>query len=256
MGMGNKMRPDSLVDDVILELWSGGDGPPILFTNQNIRRMLRLVRATKEDVFCDLGSGFAQNLIIAASEFGVRQCIGVEENKARYEMAQERIEKLEDHKRIAHDQVKIVNSRYEKVIKGKVRGINLKNATIIFFGLRDPKILDLFSSHLLPATGCRFVYYDLCLYPEIMPSGSDYPFYYSLSPFKWTKDQKNPELDWLRALVRKKNRKQSQQEQIQELWDELTHDHNVQNFSIEELAEHFDNYKKRLDNVVRRGFQK
>ena len=86
-----------------------------------------------------------------------------------------------------------------------------------------------------------------------MPTGSDYPFYYSISPFKWTKDQENPELDWLRAVVMKKRMMQSRPEEIQDLWDEMTHDHNVQDFSLEELTEHFDDYRKRLDSVVKKG---
>ena len=44
-------------------------GPPVYYPNQNIRRMLNLAQATEKDIFCDLGSGFGQNIVIS---LGVR----------------------------------------------------------------------------------------------------------------------------------------------------------------------------------------
>ena len=48
------------LDDINLEdeYWHQGD--PIRFTNPEIRRMLTLAKAGKDDVFCDFGSGFAK----------------------------------------------------------------------------------------------------------------------------------------------------------------------------------------------------
>ena len=62
----------SLIDDVRASEETNS-GPPILSTNQNIRKMLALAAVGKGDVFYDLGSGWGQNLIVALTEFGVRR---------------------------------------------------------------------------------------------------------------------------------------------------------------------------------------
>ena len=62
------MPKKSLIDDV--EIAEEDDkGRPILFTNQEIRRMLTLAGVGSKDVFWDLGCGWGQNLIVALMEF-------------------------------------------------------------------------------------------------------------------------------------------------------------------------------------------
>jgi len=51
-------------------------GHPILFDNQEIRQMLSLARVGPSDVFYDLGSGWGQNLIIAITEFMLKEQLG------------------------------------------------------------------------------------------------------------------------------------------------------------------------------------
>ena len=57
------MRKGSKIDDI--DTNNGELGPAILFTNPEIRRMLKLAGAGQRDVFFDLGCGWGQNLIIA-----------------------------------------------------------------------------------------------------------------------------------------------------------------------------------------------
>ena len=147
--------------------------------------MLNLSKTGKDDVFFDLGSGWGQNLIIAASEFGVKRCVGVETSKARCQKARGRIKKWENEGRIKIDQIKIINRSYIDVIEAKVRNVKLSDATVIFFGLDDLRAWKLMRRNDLPRRGCRFVYYYLTLFPDIMPdqNGVDHPFYVSTAPF-------------------------------------------------------------------------
>ena len=45
---------------------------PITLSNRDIRMMLKLAEANKNDVFCDLGCGHGQLCIIAVKEFNVK----------------------------------------------------------------------------------------------------------------------------------------------------------------------------------------
>ena len=85
------MRKQSLIDDVDVYTVSSSMGHAIYFPNQDIRRMLRLAKAGRNDVFYDLGSGWGQNLIIALTEFNVKKAVGFEINKSRREKAENRL---------------------------------------------------------------------------------------------------------------------------------------------------------------------
>src|SRR5882672_2122716 len=78
----------------------GDYGPPMLFSYPEIRRMLKLVEAGKDDVFYDLGCGWGQNLIVAATEFGVRKCVGIEMLTHRFRKAKEFVSKRSLSKQI------------------------------------------------------------------------------------------------------------------------------------------------------------
>ena len=85
-----------LINDVSLDE-EEDKGDPIMFTNQEIRRMLRLARAGPRDVFCDLGCGWGQNLIIALTEFEVAKVVGVEKDFCRKRKCEERLRNWEKH---------------------------------------------------------------------------------------------------------------------------------------------------------------
>ena len=163
------MPKKSLIDDV--ELSDVDDkGYPILFTNQEIRKMLDLVNANENDVFYDLGSGWAQNLIVARNEFGIKKCVGIEKDRERFAKSIERIKKgrLQNH-------ITIINSDFDKLISGNRTDVNLREATIVFYGLSgDKKFLRDIEKKL--QKGCRFVYYFNTIFPEIMPNLANYPF--------------------------------------------------------------------------------
>ena len=226
-----------MIDDVFLDD-DEDKGYPILFTNQEIRKMLRLANAGTGDVFYDLGSGWGQNLIVALTEFGVRKAVGVEQDRERHHVSLERLEK----RRIPAQRGSVVRGEFERVFSGRVKEANISEATIVFYGLStDRSVITGIKKHL--QKGVRLVYYYLCLFPEIMPDRVDYPFYLSIAPFRRPRSQ----YEWLSSIVRKKasSLRKGERPSLQELWDELSHDYDVKH-----VADRIEDYRKRLRTQI------
>ena len=70
------MRKNSLIDDVEMSDFDK-NGPPILFQNPEIRKMLKLAKAKEEDIFYDLiimgsrGLGAFKELLLGSVSFKV-----------------------------------------------------------------------------------------------------------------------------------------------------------------------------------------
>jgi hypothetical protein len=237
------MLERSLIDDVTIRRPSSikkvdrGYGEPILFENALIRRMLNLAKAGKDDVVFDFGCGWAQNLIIAATEFDVKRCMGIERLKRRYLKAKERVER----KRLS-DQITIILGEFEDLIMGKSKEAKLEDATIIIYLLdSDKEFINDLSKRL--QKGCRLVYHYSTLFPEIKPNAIDHPFYVSTFPF----ERSSSELDWLKSIVHKEKSShpqgvRGQEPSAEELWAELKHDYHVIGISRKDVTE----YKRRL----------
>lgn len=213
----------SIVDDISLAD-EDFEGNAILFQNSEIRKMFRLAQLKKDDVFFDLGCGYGQNLKIALTEFNVSKAIGFEKNLERNKIANERLTKL-SKLGVKNSRWEVRKEDFEKVLlKDKIKDLQLTDATVIFYGLSTTRsLLEKIEKRL--KKGCRLICYNLCLFPEIMPKRSDFPFFVYQYPFKRTKSEWN----WLNAIVQKEksvfpNKKKPS---VQELWDELSHDYDV-----------------------------
>lgn len=232
----------SLIDDLSTKesTQKGSDGYPILFSNPEIRRMLRLANAGPNDVFFDLGCGWGQNLKIALTEFGVKRAIGFEIRNKRAAKARSRLRALG----LSKARWKITEHPYEGLYEGPVEGVKLEDATIVFLSiLSDEDFIDELSKHV--NEGCRLLFYYSALIPEVMPNDKDYPFYVCTAPFQRTKT----EHAWLKEVVfwRESSLYQNRTPDTPELWDELRHDARMDSdltFLIQ--------YKKRLRNLSRR----
>ncbi len=208
---------NSKIDDVRVSWPKSGLGPPILFTNIDIRRMLRLAGARQNDVFYDLGCGWAQNLIVAATEFGVRKCVGIERDKRRYLKAVQRV-----RARNLPSRIKIVRGNFEDIVDGTLAGEDIKEASILFYGLStSAEFLERFSNRM--KKDARLAYYYNTLFPEIKADRADYPFYVSAQPFT----RPVSEHDWLDSIIQKEKSslKIGSKPSTEELWDELAHDY-------------------------------
>lgn len=148
-------------------------GPEDYQSGRHIRKILRLARASKEDVFYDLGCGRGQLCIVAVTEFGVKKAVGIELHRGRAAKAAASVRELGLTER--------VEIRNEDFMES-----DLSDATIVYSGLEevdedvafferklraDSKVVSLF----LPYVG-------------ILPAAADYPFYLMEVPFRKTRD--------------------------------------------------------------------
>ncbi len=226
---------NELIDDMRLPKRRPKWGYPILFTNHEIRRMLTLANAGKNDIFYDLGCGWGQNLIIALTEFRVKKVVGIENDYKRSKVARRRLEKVAMLTRW-----RVIKDDFEKLFSDKLENAKLKEATIVFYGLDSSKtVLNGLQKRL--KSGCKLINYFNCLFPEIKYDKIDYPFYISKFPFKKPRSQN----EWLRTVVskRKIHNKNEKKLDSSKLWEELQHDYDVIG-----LRDEVRKYKRRLRN--------
>lgn len=226
----------SWIDDVRLPTRYPKWGYQILFPNNDIRRMLNLVKATPDDIFYDLGCGWGQNLIIALTEFRLKKVVGIEDDAKRINVAIKRLKKIE-----INGEWHMLQNKFEDLFHDKIKDFNLSEATIVFYGLNPSKdVLKGLEKKL--RKGCRLITYFNCLFPEIMPDTIDYPFYVSRYPFHYTKTAKQ----WLNTVVqkRKSTLKQSEKIGLMELWEEFSHD-----FEILGIRNQISMYRRRFKKL-------
>src|SRR2546428_7851468 len=134
----------SRINDISLDE-NEDKGHPILFNNQEIRQMLTLARVGPTDVFYDLGSGWGQNLIIAITEFHVRRAVGIEKDRERHHVSTERLQKWG----IPPSRGVAVLDDFRRVLAGRVKGVDLAEATVVFYGLSTDRFtIDRLRRHL------------------------------------------------------------------------------------------------------------
>ncbi len=223
-------------DDINLEdeYWHQGD--PIRFTNPEIRRMLTLAKAGKDDVFCDFGSGFAQNVILALNEFGVKKAIGIESDDTRVWRSRLRLEELGLHKK-----GRIIFGQFEDLDDAVLRKV-----TILFYGLSgwDELVSRLQRVWKDTKTHRRLIWNDWHPIPEAFPDEVDYPFF--LTYFPQTR-KKYPQRDWLVRVVLQPETmiKDSAKRSQKELWEEFSHNLDVLQFRDDVME-----YRRRLRKVA------
>jgi precorrin-6B methylase 2 len=232
----------SLIDDVTLED-EDVKGDPILFPNQEIRRMLRLADVGAGDTFYDLGSGWGQNLILALTEARADKVIGIEQDRERREVALERLDRWARRCPELKGRYGVVLGDFDDLLEDELKGVSLREATAVFFGLSTySELVDGIERQWRGLRDRRLIYH--WLFPEILSDRKDYPFFVSDFPFK----KPRTELEWLNKVVDKKRSSvKGGAPEAQELWEELTHD-----CDLKRGAHEIPCYKRRLREAVRR----
>ena len=148
-------------------------GPEDYQSKRHIRKILTLVRASKGDVFYDLGCGRGQLCIVSVSEFGVKKAVGIEMHRGRALKAMEAV-----HAQGLADRIEIRNEDFMES--------DLHDATIVYSGLEEiEEDIELYERKL--KTGCKIVTLFLPLV-GVLPEAADYPFYMMKMPFRKTRN--------------------------------------------------------------------
>ncbi|HME18965.1 MAG TPA: class I SAM-dependent methyltransferase [Nitrososphaerales archaeon] len=148
-------------------------GPEDYQSGRYVRKIMRLARASKGDVFYDLGCGRGRLCVVAVTEFGVRKAVGIELHRGRAAKAAESIQELG-----LADRIEIRNEDFMES--------DLGDATVVYSGLGEvEEDVEFFESNL--KAGCRLVSLFLPLV-GVLPTAADYPFYLMETPFQKTRD--------------------------------------------------------------------
>jgi SAM-dependent methyltransferase len=148
-------------------------GPEDYQSNRYIRKILNLARASKEDVFYDLGCGLGRLCVVAVAEFGVKKAVGIELHRGRAAKATKCVQELGLAGRI--------EIRNEDFMES-----DLHDATIVYSGLGEIEEDVAYFERKLRA-GCRVASLFLP-FVGVLPTAADYPFYLMETPFRKTKD--------------------------------------------------------------------
>jgi hypothetical protein len=207
------------LDDINLqsEYWYNGD--PILFTNPEIRRMFAVASLGEDDVFYDLGSGFAQNVLIALSEFHVKKAVGIEVDRERAWQSRARLHEAGLEKR-----GRIIRGYFNDLMTER----RIREATVIFYGLAmdDYLITRIRRVWKTKDPPRRLIYYNRHLNPKIMPDRVDYPFFVSFAPLRKPKS----DVEWLSKVVLQPEGVTSRlklKRDLDDLWKEFSHNMDV-----------------------------
>jgi hypothetical protein len=148
-------------------------GPEDYQSNRHIRKLLNLARATKKDVFYDLGCGRGQLCVVAVTEFGVKKAVGIEMHSGRAAKAAAYVEKLG-----LADRIEIRNEDF--------MDSDIHDATIAYCGhYEEEGDVERFEEEL--SAGSRLVTLFLP-FVGVVPTAADYPFYAMELPFRKTTD--------------------------------------------------------------------
>lgn len=148
-------------------------GPEDYQSNRYIRKLLSLAKATRDDVFYDLGCGRGQLCVVAVTEFGVSKAVGIEMHAGRAAKARAYVHRLG-----LSDRIEIRNEDFE--------GSDISDGTIVYCGHYEAEEdVSRFGTELSP--GSRFVTLFLP-FVGVVPKAADYPFYLMELPFKQTRD--------------------------------------------------------------------
>ena len=129
-----------------------------------------VTEAGPKDIFCDLGCGWGQNLIVALTEFDVAGVIGIKKDVSRKQKCEKRLRKWQKHLPSLKGRWSVVGADFDKVLSSKIPNNSFGSLTIVFYGLTtEGKVVESIGRHL--TMGCRLVYYLNSLFPEIMPIG-------------------------------------------------------------------------------------
>jgi SAM-dependent methyltransferase len=148
-------------------------GPEDYQSNRHIRKLLTLARATKKDVFYDLGCGRGQLCVVAVTEFGVKKAVGIEMHAGRARKAAEHVERLG-----LSDRIEIRNEDF--------MDSDISDATVVYCGHYEVEgDVARFEKEL--GQGSRLVTLFLP-FLGVVPTSADYPFYSMELPFRKTQD--------------------------------------------------------------------
>jgi trans-aconitate methyltransferase len=145
-------------------------GEEVSLPDNVIRKMFRLVRLQKNDVFYHLGCGANNTVKLAATQYKVRRSVGVEAKRTLAVKAQARINGVKN----------------AQVFNEDIRRTQISDATVVLFWSADLKVIPhmtkRFERELTNGARIITVWSPLQL---MIPDKADFPFFICRKPFRY-----------------------------------------------------------------------
>ena len=135
-----------------------------------LKKMFRLAGVGKGDIFCHLGCGRGNGVIVAAKEFGVKKAIGFDPDSKRASEARRRTARLKN----------------AEIIVADLLDADISAATVVLFWPSDPELADALVKKFRQSLkkGARVL--TIWSPPGMMlPHRVDFPFFVCKKPFRY-----------------------------------------------------------------------
>lgn len=147
-------------------------GDNVSLPDDVIRKIFKLARLSKNDIFYDLGCGSSNAIYIASTENKVKKAIGIDKRKKSVASLLEKTRSLKNARIIIDD----------------IRRVDISDGNVFLFWFHNEnmikQMMKKFSAEL--KEGCRII--TVWSPPGlVIPSKSDFPFFVSQIPFKFAK---------------------------------------------------------------------
>jgi hypothetical protein len=165
------LKIDEFISHLPSEVISGHD---IRIADNVFRNIFKFSNLSPDDIFYYIGFGnHSKSLEIAKEEFSVRKVIGIDDNE----------------KFVLNAKNQIKNMHGIEIIKKSIEGINLSEASILFFWFNDLSLIDKLKQKIEKEMkiGSRIV--TILSPPDLLlPSQVDYPFIMCKKPFSYASE--------------------------------------------------------------------
>jgi hypothetical protein len=165
------LKIDEFISHLPSEVISGHD---VRIADNVFRNIFKFSKLSPDDIFYYIGFGNnSKSLEIAKEEFSVRKVIGIDDNE----------------KFVINAKNQIKNMHGIEIIKKSIEGLNLSEASILFFWFNDLRLIDKLKQKIEKEMkiGSRIV---TILSPPglLLPSQVDYPFIMCKKPFSYASE--------------------------------------------------------------------
>jgi len=165
------LKIDEFISHLPSEVISGHD---VRIADNVFRDIFKFSKLSPDDIFYYIGFGNnSKSLEIAKEEFSVRKVIGIDDNE----------------KFVINAKNQIKNMHGIEIIKKSIEGLNLSEASILFFWFNDLRLIDKLKQKIEKEMkiGSRIV---TILSPPglLLPSQVDYPFIMCKKPFSYASE--------------------------------------------------------------------
>ena len=144
-------------------------GDAVSLNDNVIRKILNFAKLKKKDIFCHLGCGDGNAVMIAAKEFGIRKSIGIEIDELVATEASKRIASLKN----------------AQIVNKDILNADISDATVVLFWFTEPNLVDKmtkrFKKELKDGAKVITIWAPLEM---TLPQKIDFPFFINRKPFK------------------------------------------------------------------------